>query len=112
MKILEGFHDIGGEVIRDNEIYKVIDNRHLKNLVVSKTILKPKQKTTGHKHEGVEEIYFFFRPAILQIDNDMYMIEGGEIVLIDSGEFHKVFNPYSVPLEFVSIFQAYDREKK
>lgn len=42
--------DIGGEVIKDNEVYKLKDNTTLNNLVVSSTEMKPHQTTNGHKH--------------------------------------------------------------
>ena len=47
------------KVIKDNKIYTLLDNTKLNNLVVSKTILHPNQKTTGHKHKGQEEVYQF-----------------------------------------------------
>ena len=46
--------DIGGEVIKDNEVYKLKDNTSLNNLVVSSTDLKPYQSTNGHTHPGQE----------------------------------------------------------
>ena len=32
-------HDIGGEVVKDNETYLLKDNKTLKNLVLSSTLL-------------------------------------------------------------------------
>ena len=51
--------DIGGEIIRDTHVYQVIDNKFLSNLTLSKTILSPWQETSGHSHDGLEEVYFF-----------------------------------------------------
>ena len=48
--------DIGGELIRDTDVYQVIDNNLLNNLTLSKTILHPLHRTSGHSHEGLEEV--------------------------------------------------------
>ena len=53
--------DIGGEVIKDNEVYKLKDNTTLNNLVVSSTDMKPHQSTNGHTHPGQEEVYYFVK---------------------------------------------------
>ena len=52
-------HDVGGEVIKDNETYLLKDNKTLKNLVLSSTKLYRGQSTRGHSHAGQEEVYFF-----------------------------------------------------
>jgi oxalate decarboxylase/phosphoglucose isomerase-like protein (cupin superfamily) len=38
-----------------------------------------------------------------------YDVEPGDIVLIPDGDFHKVFNKGDEDLEFVCVFQKYDR---
>ena len=103
--------DICGEVIRDNDIYIVEDNTLLKNLTLSKTILHPLKETSGHSHEGLEEVYFF-KSGIgrMQIDDNFMNIKSGDIVLIPSGAFHKVYNDDSKEdLIFVCVFQKYER---
>ena len=57
MKI--NINDIGGKIVKDNETYLLKDNTTLKNLVVSSTKLHALKSTTGHKHDGQEEVYFF-----------------------------------------------------
>ena len=47
------------KIVKKNKTYTLIDNTDLNKLVVSKTILHPKQETTGHAHEGQEEVYHF-----------------------------------------------------
>ena len=51
--------NIGGEIVKDNETYLLRDNKCLKNLVVSSTLLLPGKETRGHSHAGQEEVYFF-----------------------------------------------------
>ena len=48
--------DIGGKVIKDNEVYKLKDNSFGNKLVLSSKFLRANQHTTGHKHEGQEEV--------------------------------------------------------
>ena len=103
--------DIGGELIRDTEVYQVIDNPLLNNLTLSKTILYPLQRTSGHSHAGLEEVYFFKHgEGRMQLDNDIFKVKAGDIVLIPDGTYHRVYNDMlDEDLEFVCVFQRYDR---
>jgi len=84
-------NDIGGEVVKDNETYLLKDNKLLKNLVLSSTDLKPNMSTRGHKHEGQEEVYFFVKgSAMMEIDDDRFFVDEGDVVLIEDGVFHRV----------------------
>ena len=102
---------LNGEIIRDNETYIVEDNTSLKNLTLSKTILHGGKCTTGHSHEGLEEVYFFKKGVgIMQIDEKKFEVSEGSIVCIPSGAFHKVFNDSTIEeLVFVCVFQKYER---
>ena len=103
--------DIGGKLIRDTEVYQVIDNEFLNNLTLSKTILYPLQRTGGHSHDGLEEVYFFQSgTGRMQLDEDFMPVKGGDIVLIPAGAYHRVYNDMiDEDLEFVCVFQRYER---
>ena len=47
--------DIEGEIVKDNETYLLKDNKTLKNLVLSSTLLHPGKETRGHAHDGQEK---------------------------------------------------------
>ena len=110
-------NDIGGKVIRDNDTYIVEDNVFLSNLVLSKTTLHPCKETTGHSHEGLEEVYFFIKGSGIMLlktetEETRLSIRSGDVVLIPDGAFHKVFNTeegVTEDLEFVCVFQKYER---
>lgn len=105
--------DIGGEIVKDNEIYRLIDNRTLNNLVLSKTILHPMQTTTGHSHPGLEEVYFFISGSgTMQVGDRNFPVTAGDVILIPDGDFHRVKNTTGseVDLEFVCVFQTYKRD--
>jgi oxalate decarboxylase/phosphoglucose isomerase-like protein (cupin superfamily) len=107
--------DIGGEIIRDTDVYQVIDNTLLNNLTLSKTILHPHQKTSGHSHPGLEEVYFFVSgDGRMKIDRgnvvSFLKVKAGDIVLIPDGAYHRVYNDMTdEDLEFVCVFQKYER---
>ena len=83
--------EIGGKVVKEDDRYVVKDNTTLKNLVLSSTRLNAKKETSGHKHKGQEEIYFFIEGyGEMQLDDDKFSVEPGSIVLIKDGVFHKV----------------------
>jgi mannose-6-phosphate isomerase-like protein (cupin superfamily) len=103
--------DIGGKLIRDTEVYQVIDNNFLNNLTLSKTILYPLQRTGGPSHDGLEEVYFFqYGEGRMQLDEEFIPVTGGDIVLIPAGAYHRVYNDLSdEDLEFICVFQKYER---
>lgn len=100
-------NNIGGEVVKDNETYLLRDNKFLKNLVLSSTFLKPNQSTRGHSHAGQEEVYYFVNGSgRMEIDNEVFDVHEGDVVLIPDGVFHRVHNPTSTPLYFVCVFDG------
>ncbi len=105
-------NDVGGDVVKDNDTYLLIDNNYLKNLTYSSTLLNPGQKTNGHFHENEEEVYIFTSgEALMQIDNEYHHAKADDVFLIKAGDFHRVFNKSTEhTCSFTCIFQKYDRE--
>jgi len=103
--------DIGGKIIRDTDVYQVIDNKFLNNMTLSKTILYPLERTGGHSHEGLEEVYFFqFGEGRMQLNDEFFPVKSGDIVLIPDGAYHRVYNDMTdEDLEFICVFQSYER---
>lgn len=100
-------YDIGGEVVKDNETYLLKDNKTLTNLVLSSTDLKPGQSTRGHRHQGQEEVYYFISGSgEMELDEKRFNVQGGDIVLIEDGVFHRVHNPTKSSLYFVCVFDG------
>ena len=103
-------HDIGGDIIKDNEIYLLKDNRTLKNLILSSTKLYRGQSTRGHKHPGQEEIYFFVTGTGKMIvgdeESEPFRVVGGDVVLIPDGAFHRVINDGEMNLLFNCVFNG------
>ncbi len=101
------------KIVKDNNTYRLIDNTELNNLVVSKTILHPGQETTGHKHEGQEEVYQFISGhGKMEVNPEWergagFFVGPGDTVLIPDGYFHKVYNESETEdLIFVCIFNG------
>jgi mannose-6-phosphate isomerase-like protein (cupin superfamily) len=94
--------------IRDNDTYSVHDLEYLDHLNVSMTILHPGKITTGHKHEGVDEVYVVMDGrGELQMDEKRFPIQTGDIILIKGGVFHQTFNTSKEDLVFICIFEKY-----
>ena len=102
--------DIGGEIVKDNEVYRLKDNHDLNNLVLSSTYLYRNQQTRGHRHKGQEEVYFFvygFGKMIVGEETDEPFEFGpGDIVLIPVGSFHRVINYSDSDMLFNCVFQG------
>jgi mannose-6-phosphate isomerase-like protein (cupin superfamily) len=100
-------HDIGGDIVKDNETYLLKDNRTLKNLVLSSTRLYRGQATRGHSHAGQEEVYFFVQgTGRMQVDQEEFVVNPGDIVLIPDGAFHRVINDGEMHLLFNCVFDG------
>ena len=94
--------------IRDNETYSVHDLEKLKHLVVSMTILHKKKSTMGHKHIKSEEVYIFIRGSgKMLLNTKKFSIKKGDIILVELGKFHRVFNTGNGDLVFMSVFEEY-----
>jgi len=95
------------KVVKQDERYTVSDNTDLNAFVVSRTILYAGQQTTGHKHKGQEEVYLFTRgDGRMELDEEILTVGKGDIVLVEDGQFHKVYNPTLTSLEFICIFNG------
>jgi mannose-6-phosphate isomerase-like protein (cupin superfamily) len=102
-----GIKDIGGDIVKDSDVYLLKDNKTLKNLVVSSTFLRANKCTTGHRHEGQEEVYMFITgEGEMEVDGRLFNVREGDCVLIEDGEFHKVYNTGHLGLYFVCVFDG------
>ena len=109
---MKKFHefDVGGDVVKDNEVYLLKDNRDLNNLVLSSTKLYRNQQTRGHRHAGQEEVYFFVQGSGKMIvgneTDEPFNVIAGDIVLIPDGAFHRVINDGETNLIFNCVFDG------
>jgi len=107
MKLKYDNHDIGGEIVKDNETYLLKDNKTLNNLVLSSTKLYRGQMTRGHSHAGQEEVYFFVQgTGMMIVDEEKFRVNPGDIVLIPNGAFHRVINDGEMNLVFNCVFDG------
>ena len=97
----------GWKIVKEDERYVVSDNDTLKKLVTSITILNPHHSTTGHSHAGQEEVYFFVDgKGEMQVNDERFPVEGGDVICIEDGDFHRVFNTGHLGLYFVCVFDG------
>jgi mannose-6-phosphate isomerase-like protein (cupin superfamily) len=95
------------QVVKDTDVYHITDNKILKNLTLSKTVLHKSKETTGHSHPGQEEIYFFVSgTGLMQVNMRMVVVGPGDIILVEDGEFHKVKNCGDSDLIFNCVFHG------
>tara|TARA_B100000927_G_scaffold288756_1_gene283956 strand:- start:5673 stop:6005 length:333 start_codon:yes stop_codon:yes gene_type:complete len=101
-------NDIGGYVAKEDDRYIVKDNPFGNTLVISSTRLRGGQETTGHEHDGQEEVYFFIEgEGIIELDSLYTNVKAGDIVPIQDGVFHKVYNSSDDnDLYFICVFDG------
>lgn len=104
--------DVRANKLIIKEKYTLEDNTFLKNLTLSKTTLYADHETNGHKHDDIDEVYIFISgTGKMEVDEETFEISEEDVILIPGGAFHKVYNDdIQVPLVFMCIFQAYERE--
>ena len=89
-------NDICGEVVKEDDRYKVVDNKTLNNLVVSSTYLYAGKSTSGHAHAGQEEVYNFVKGSgkmeLIDLNGKHHdqNVKAGDVILIPDGWFHRV----------------------
>jgi|LWDU01.1.fsa_nt_gi glycerol-3-phosphate cytidylyltransferase len=95
-----------GNVVKDNDTYIIVDNTELTKLTVSTTTLRPGKETTGHSHDGIEEVYTFMSgTGKMQIGDNEFSVEAGKTFTIPDGAFHKVYNTsHDEDLFFICVF--------
>ena len=99
--------DIGGEVLKDDAQYLLKDNAFGNNLVLSSTFLRANRSTNGHTHSGQEEVYFFMKgKGEMQINEERFDVKEGDIICIEDGDFHRVFNTGHLGLYFICVFDG------
>ena len=99
--------DIGGEVVKDNAQYLLKDNAFGNNLILSSTFLRANQCTNGHTHSGQEEVYMFIDgEGEMDIDGNRFSVKAGDVVCIEDGEYHRVYNTGHLGLYFVCVFDG------
>ena len=102
-------NDISNKVAKVDDRYVVKDNNTLNELVVSSTDLFAWKSTTGHRHAGQEEVYYFIRGnGRMELDDDTFEISAGDVVLIKDGVFHRVYAG-SEGCYFVCVFDGKKR---
>ena len=89
----------------DTDVYRLTDLSiaEIEPLTVSITELKPEKHTRGHRHLS-PEIYAFFSDALIQLGNNTYEVKAGQMVLIKSDVFHKVYTSGKQSARFASFF--------
>ena len=95
------------KIVKQDERYIVEDDTSLNDLIVSRTTLHPNFSTTGHSHEGQEEVYVFQDgSANMQIDGEIHSVGQDSVMLIEGGQFHRVHNTGNNDLIFICIFKG------
>ena len=69
--------------------------------------MRPRKHTSGHKHDGQEEVYFFISGSgKMELDEQLIDVNQGDVIPIHDGVFHKVYNNTDKDLYFVCVFDG------
>lgn len=100
-------HDVGGDIVQDNAIYLLKDNKTLQNLVLSITKLYRGQSICEYSHDGKEKVYFFVQgTGIMDVESQRFRVSAGDVILVPDGEFRQVINDGEMNLVFNCVFNG------
>jgi mannose-6-phosphate isomerase-like protein (cupin superfamily) len=106
MKIANNY-ELSGKVIKNNDTYRLVDNRVLNNLTVSTTRLKQGHITGGHSHDHQEEVYIFLSGKGEMILGDQTIpVEGGDVVVVPINTHHQVTALNGFAVYFMCVFEG------
>ncbi|MGQ9748005.1 MAG: cupin domain-containing protein [Candidatus Caldatribacteriaceae bacterium] len=99
----EALEVLGNKVLRDTIMLIREEDSLSGRLNVGYTVIYPQCSTRGHEHPPLEEVYFVTSgKGIMEVGQERFEIESGDVVYIPSG-FHRVENPFPIPLSYFWI---------
>jgi mannose-6-phosphate isomerase-like protein (cupin superfamily) len=92
-------------LIKEDDRY-IVTETEFGRFTLSRTILRPEKATSGHEHASQEEIYFFKEGrGEMTLNEEVFSVCEGDVVLVEPGVFHKVNNTNDTwDLVFDAIF--------
>ena len=60
-------------------------------------------KTTPHVHENVEEVFIILNPTKIGIENELFEVQDGDIIIVEPGEMHWFDNSESEDTQVIAI---------
>ena len=85
--------DNNWHIVKEDDRYVVLDNSSLSKLVPSITKLNPNKSTSGHKHDGQEEVYVFYKgTGIMQIDDSKFEVKTNPLACLSNKFIFKSFS--------------------
>jgi len=110
-------YTVSGDLVVQEEEYKIWDNIDLRNMTISNVLLEPGKKTYSHRHPFNDEIYIFHSgqghmilkevtkkgDTVKEIKLD---VEAGSIIPVNGKWEHQTFNTGDTRLHFTMIYDT------
>ena len=100
-------HNVKGramDILRDTNFLIDPETSPSRNLKMGHTIIYPTGRTTGHAHDGMEEVYFVVGgEGVMQVGEDEFAIKMGDAFYVPPGEFHVTFQRGNLPLTILWV---------
>lgn len=92
------------EILRDTYFLIDPDSSPSQILKMGLTIVYPTGRTTGHKHEDLEEVYFVLSGrGKMVVGDEEFPIQEGDAFHVPPGAFHVTYNPGIQPLKLLWV---------
>jgi mannose-6-phosphate isomerase-like protein (cupin superfamily) len=106
-------HNVRGresEILRDTYFLIDPENSPSRNLKMGFTIVYSTGKTTGHSHDGMEEVYYVVSGnGVMKAGNDEFPIKAGDAIYVPPGEFHTTYQSGNLPLIILWVTGRVDK---
>ena len=92
------------EILRDTYFLIDPENSPSQNLKMGHTTIYPSGKTTGHKHDDMEEVYFVVSgEGLMKTGEDEFPIKAGDALYVPPGEHHTTYQKGNIPLTVIWV---------
>lgn len=91
-------------VLRDTYFLIDPENGPSHNLKMGLTVVYPTGSTTGHIHDGIEEVYYVLSgEGVMVVGEDEFPISTGDALYVPPGVFHTTYQRGNLPLIIVWV---------
>lgn len=96
--------DIGGEIIRNDDVCIIRENNELNNVWLNSILLYNEKATKLMSFLDQDCVYVFIDgKGVLEIEKDIIYVNRNDIVLVPQNSLHRVINTGDIHLRFLVI---------
>lgn len=94
--------DIGGEIVKSDDICIVRENNELNNIWINSVLLFREKSTKSRNFLNQDSVYLFVDGrAVFEVGGDILHVSGNDIVFVPQNTYHRVINTGDTHLKYL-----------